>query len=451
MKKSFEHNIDEIYKDAFTDAEQGFDKDAMWENVRPAISPDKYRPLLLWLSLATSILLVAYFLFSFSMQKNTAIVPAKAKTVQLNENLPAINSSQSTAVSANSTQNISPPSENGPNNAVAGTIASSSDAKQKSKVNKKEILRSTEKYRSQETSKKVESLPGKMAASKNSRNESKLSVPSPLKSTSLSVISEEKKLETPDPKWSHCDVRKRPRFFSEFYGLGAYPLINNSLNLDPSNDYNSFLQDWNSGESAVGSYAFGVMFGVGSHWGGSLSVGLEFQQVINKILREQTVIERVTVFDEMAYYYLDSNNNRVWVADSVTSTRIYTREVQAAKRHTIVNAPILLGYHFELDRWRFGVTAGVNIHLFHYYNGKTLDQSGQIIDAETGTLNAVYDKELGVSIIGGLEIGYLIASKTELYFSPRFRYNPKSWLNPNHPLESRIQLPGARAGIRWHF
>ncbi len=201
----------------------------------------------------------------------------------------------------------------------------------------------------------------------------------------------------------------------------------------------------------MGSYAIGTMLGISTRWGGSFSAGVEYQQIINKIKREQTVIERVTVYDEMAYFYLDSNNNKVWVADSVTSTRRYHREIQMKKTHTLVNIPLSLGYHVEYDRWRLGVRAGVNLHLFKEFDGKVLDPSGQVIDAGTGTNFEVYETDMSLSIMGGFDLGYLLGDHLELYVSPRFRYHSESWLNESHPLESYIQLAGLRGGARYHF
>jgi len=153
----------------------------------------------------------------------------------------------------------------------------------------------------------------------------------------------------------------------------------------------------------------------------------------------------------MAYYYLDSNNNRVYVADSVTTTRTFTRSVQSAKTHTLINLPVLLAYHQRIGNFRYGIIGGVNIHLQNEFTGKVLDPSGQIIDADSDMNTAVYRTKMDMSFIGGLDLGYMTNEWLELYISPRFRYQPGSWLNAAHPLESRMQFLGMQAGLRLHL
>jgi len=150
----------------------------------------------------------------------------------------------------------------------------------------------------------------------------------------------------------------------------------------------------------------------------------------------------------MAYFFIDSNNNRVYVADSVTTTRTYTREIQTAKTHTLINVPVLLGYHRQIGKFRYGLIGGVNFHLRNEFTGKALDASGQVIDASTDN---IYRKDLNVSIIGGLDAGYMVQEGLEIYVSPRFRFQSDSWLNADHPLISKIQLVGLQAGVRLHL
>jgi len=269
----------------------------------------------------------------------------------------------------------------------------------------------------------------------------------------LAEREEENLLFAPDPKWSRCSDRRSwgLGFFIEAYGFGGYPLITNSIKADQSIDYSNYLSLWNQGEAAVSTMAGGFMLGLETRGGFSVSAGLEYQQIQNRLNRNQTIIERVTVFDEMAYYFLDSNNNRVYVADSVTTTRTYTRSLQAAKTHTLINLPLLLGYHNQIGNFRYGIIAGINLHLQNEFTGKVLDPSGQIIDANSGSPTEVYRTTMNMSFIGGLDFGYMTNDWLEVYLSPRFRYQPGSWLNANHPLESSMQLIGLQAGLRFHL
>ena len=237
----------------------------------------------------------------------------------------------------------------------------------------------------------------------------------------------------------------------EAFAFGGVPLISNRWNDNTDIDYGNYLASWNQSETAVSTFSAGLLIGLETQWGGSISAGLEYQKIQNRLNQEQRITERITVYDEMAYFYLDSNNNRIYEADSVTTSRTYTRELQTAKTHTLINIPILLGYHRQIGKFRYGIIGGVNVHLRNEFKGKALDASGQIIDAGSDSPNAIYRKDLNMSIIGGIDAGYMIGEGLEVYLSPRFRFQGDSWLRSDHPLVSRIQLVGLQAGIRLHL
>ncbi len=259
--------------------------------------------------------------------------------------------------------------------------------------------------------------------------------------------------DSSDPKWSRCSDKRvsRPGFLIEAFAFGGVPLISNRWNDNTDIDYGNYLASWNQSETAVSTFSAGLLIGLETQWGGSISAGLEYQKIQNRLNQEQRIIERITVYDEMAYFYLDSNNNRIYEADSVTTSRTYTRELQTAKTHTLINIPILLGYHRQIGKFKYGIIGGVNVHLRNEFKGKALDASGQIIDAGSDSPNAIYRKDLNMSIIGGIDAGYMIGEGLEVYLSPRFRFQGDSWLRSDHPLVSRIQLVGLQAGLRLHL
>ena len=256
-----------------------------------------------------------------------------------------------------------------------------------------------------------------------------------------------------DPSWSRCSDKRasRPGFLIEGFAFGGIPMISNRLNDNTEFGTDNYLSTWNQSETAVSTFSAGLLIGLETQWGGSISAGLEYQKIQNRLNQEQRIIERITVYDEMAYFFIDSNNNRVYVADSVTTSRTYTRELQTAKTHTLINIPILLGYHRQMGKFRYGIIGGVNVHLRNEFKGKALDASGQIIDASSDSPNAIYRKDLNMSIIGGIDAGYMIGEGLEFYLSPRFRFQGDSWLRSDHPLISRIQLMGLQAGVRLHL
>jgi len=444
MKKSV-NPMDQLFKDQFQGAQTPVDADAMWSAVASQLPPEESKGYAMFslIGLMLSLLLLALW---FWPQEKTETTDAQelATTQVLPPSLSDTKAEAIVEIAHTLPQKPTPPAHQ----ATLPIFTKEDLQAQKAAWTPfgKDEFEATSTDEAQEGDMGSTSELGTVSAFQALRR---------LSSTDITPFEhqEQSLLWAPDPDWSRCSDRRSwgVGFFIETYAFGGYPLITNALNADQNIDYSNFLTLWNQGESAVSTFAGGFMLGLETRGGVSLSAGLEYQQIQNRLNREQTIIERITVYDEMAYYFLDSNNNRVYVADSVTTTRTYTRSVQAAKTHTLINLPVLLGYHNQVGNFRYGIVAGVNIHLQNEFTGKVLDPSGQIIDANTGTSTAVYRTTMDLSFMGGLDFGYMTNDWLELYLSPRFRFQPGSWLNANHPLESTMQLVGLQAGLRMHL
>lgn len=437
--------MDQLFKDQFQGAQAPLDAEAMWSAVATQLPREESKGYAMYslIGLMLSLLLLAAWFWPKETTEMTAPNESAAPHRVTNARTTATTEPIVEVARTLPQKQTSLPHQN------ATTFLMPEDAQEQEAVGTpfgKEYSESTAEVGISENE-----------MTKTSKKDARLSSPSLNRITLAGMATLENKeqslLWAPDPDWSRCSDRRSwgVGFFIETYAFGGLPLISNALNADQNIDYSNFLTLWNQGESAVSSFAGGFMLGLETRGGISLSAGLEYQQIQNRLNREQTIIERITVYDEMAYYFLDSNNNRVYVADSVTTTRTFTRSVQAAKTHTLINLPLLLGYHNQIGNFRYGIVAGVNFHLQNEFTGKVLDPSGQIIDANTGTSTAVYRTSMDLSFMGGLDFGYMTNDWLEIYLSPRFRYQPGSWLNANHPLESTIQLVGLQAGLRMHL
>ncbi len=60
-------------------------------------------------------------------------------------------------------------------------------------------------------------------------------------------------------------------------------------------------------------------------------------------------------------------------------------------------------------------------------------------------------EDIGVSLSAGLHLGYYLNDKWEVYASPRFRYNPNSYLLDTETLKITRNMIGLRGGLRYHF
>ena len=437
MKKSA-NSIDQSFKDSFQGASEAIDADALWPYVENQLTEEENKGFFLYFVLAIILLLTALAAW-FWIPQAQGDVALRTKSHPILSEQNTIQIEKSTVLPSVEKSTLYADSD------LSSTLSTPSTQLPAAYQASQEILPAGEV----EVVTQSSDLTDYTARSIQIPKGGIPTIPS-LLLQNLGQSVPQIELMAGDPKWSRCNDKRSLDigFLLEGYAFGGVPLLSTSLSNNFDIDYQNFLQSWDQSESAVSTFSGGLLIGLEAKWGGSISTGFEYQQIQNRFHQEQRILERVTIYDEMAYFFIDSNNNRVYVADSVTTTRTYTREIQTAKTHTLINVPVLLGYHRQIGKFRYGLIGGVNFHLRNEFTGKALDASGQVIDA--GTDN-IYRKDLNVSIIGGLDAGYMVQEGLEIYVSPRFRFQSDSWLNADHPLISKIQLVGLQAGVRLHL
>ena|GEM_PF-6801873 len=251
--------------------------------------------------------------------------------------------------------------------------------------------------------------------------------------------------------WSLCEIREPWSFLIEAYGGFSYQLVSNSttlINGEPNTDY---LNLWEDAQSPVGGYQGGLQFVVQSPGGFEIAAGAEFQRLAEKVESERTIIERIRIFDPMAYFTIDENGNRIFMGDTVTQTRITTETRTTELRHTLLNIPIRLGYMLKTENWNVGAHLGVVLHLDYGFEGIAIMPNGSYMELNNDNQELVYQSSLGLSYSADIHLGRNISDHVELFIRPEFRYHHEPWTSDNHLLSTKIQLVQAQGGLRYRF
>jgi len=251
--------------------------------------------------------------------------------------------------------------------------------------------------------------------------------------------------------WSLCEIREPWSFLIEAYGGFSYQLVSNNttlINGEPNTDY---LNLWEDAQSPVGGYQGGLQFVAQSPGGFEIAAGAEFQRLAEKVESERTIIERIRIYDPMAYFTIDENGNRIFMGDTVTQTRITTETRTTELRHTLLNIPIRLGYMLKTDNWNMGAHLGVVLHLDYGFEGIAIMPNGSYMELNNDNQELVYQSSLGLSYSADIHLGRNISDHVELFIRPEFRYHHEPWTSDNHLLSTKIQLVQAQGGLRYRF
>ncbi len=209
---------------------------------------------------------------------------------------------------------------------------------------------------------------------------------------------------------------------------------------------------WVDRYTTLPSLSAGLAVGYETDRGMSLSGGVEYQRLESQYRTTQTVTEIIMVYDPMAYFYYDDNNEIVWVADSVTAVSRYDRTVSLGSKTHLISIPLQLTIPIVSKAgWHIKALVGGAFNFSMTHRGHHL-RDDLIVEPITSTNENTYmNQSVGFSIDGGLHIGRYLSEKLELYISPRYRYNRTSYLNSSEHLSLSRDFLGLRVGARYHL
>ncbi len=482
MKRVYD-NIEQQYKNQFDNYQHDFDQTAMWQGLDAAL-PQPSQPKIAIFALASTFLVSilagalwmnydapqANFASEIEVEKMVEVTsPLQSETLVADaykevENNPSLAGNQANILKQQTLQQTNVSSEE--NSLLAGTgMDSQNTLQQTHKITAKTNSPSIKVLQSQlsaNTSKAttliaVDEKMSHFASTgihKEAREmQSRISLLPSISSTSIATPNLLQKATTLRDGDLNCPmvggkVRKpvKGHGFIDVYGEGDF----NMTTIESQNtDTDAYQNSWNDTDTPLGSYEFGVLLGYEFDGGLYAGLGLEYQKTVEKLEYQQTVIQRVTVWSEEAYFYIDESGNQVFVADSVTTQSVYERSVKSGKEHTIINLPLILGYNIHANNWNIGVFGGANINLSHKFEGKIINDSNAFVALNEDNYETVYKRKLGASFFAGLHLGHNIGSSMELYFNPTVRIYPNSWMQDDYSLSAKYKLAGLRVGLRY--
>lgn len=248
--------------------------------------------------------------------------------------------------------------------------------------------------------------------------------------------------------WSRCDVRDPWVFAAELYGGYAFPIISNSLNRGGDANY---LSDWDDAHTPVGGFQAGLQLIGQSPSGFEVGVGVEYQNIVEKLESELTYFQTLRIVDPMAYFYRDTLGQIVWVEDTVTVYKTITETRTAELRHRLINIPIRIGKIMRVDDWRVGAHIGGVVHLNYSFDGLLLQPNGTYVELDDNNFETVYNKDISFSALVDMHIGRMINDNAELFIQPSFRYRPSSFTQDAHQINTKIHLAQISGGLRYYF
>ncbi len=162
------------------------------------------------------------------------------------------------------------------------------------------------------------------------------------------------------------------------------------------------------------------------------SAGVQWQQLQSQFKYESSQL--ASVEERSALVRLDINlisNDTTFVYMDTTINVIETRMVRHANQHQVWNIPVVLGYEWQTERFRFGLGAGGVLAIQSKANGRTWNGT-DIIAYDENT--PIYSTNYGAGIIAQASLDYKL--NKDFYIGASL--SNTSWLK-NWSIEEGVQ------------
>ena len=251
--------------------------------------------------------------------------------------------------------------------------------------------------------------------------------------------------------WSRCEVKTPGHFFVDVYGQAGLPMDKIDFS-QVGSDQTAYRDFWDARFDPKASWHGGAQIGYEFQNGLKVSAGAEYQELVTQYSDNQRITETIRVWDPQAYFTIDMNGDRVWVGDTVTAINIYDRKFVRKNTHTLLHIPFQVSYDIlKKPSFHIAVDASAALNLSKTYEGQYIRSDQTLIMIDDNNPDNYTSKDIGVSFSAGLHLGYYLNDNWEVYASPRFRYNPNSYLVDTETLKITRNMIGLRGGVRYHF
>jgi len=392
----------------------GFDKDAMWDEMK---EKKKQRPIL-WLWSGASLLLIGiigfYFLFDF--EKSTPIAD-----VILNEKI---------IIETTNSDNYS-------NEKMEDTIPNSTSEKSLTKIS--EVKKTTNfliensKHRSIKSSRQQNTKQSSILPTKEKFLQEKFQIK--LLSMRVTDLEMETKLKLKTPTLKEVKLIKRlPKvnnFSIDFYaGIGSHFRLLEKKNALVSDDFFNFRK---KEIRPIESYAFGIGLtkSINRKW--SIGSGVEIVIHQESFKYQRTIVENTGTLD------LNSGTDPNTFLVTEENSTYYNQFYQ-------LNAPIFLGYQMHTRKIRIEPQLGVVLNWNHSSNGEYKNEEEILTD-----LAPFYKKGFGVSYRFGFKFSYVLGNQTLLSIHPKYDWNPNDWTTAQNIISEKRNTIRLDLGISKGF
>lgn len=239
--------------------------------------------------------------------------------------------------------------------------------------------------------------------------------------------------------------REPPQWYWEAYLSPDYStktLYNNGLS-------QAYIKAIDSSETMHVGFSAGIRLTKIMHDHFVVRAGLQYSQInehLAKVIENDTVLTTVVKTRTIIRPQGDTT-----IYDTTTLMQVGSKSVKNNNRYRNISIPITVGYQFGNadSKLKVGVNGGVMVNIASWFNGVALDTTYKVVNADSkGSTGFYKTNNVGLSLLGSVNMLYNLNERTDIFAEPYFRYN---FLNTNSSagFSQKLNTFGIQFGLRF--
>lgn len=229
---------------------------------------------------------------------------------------------------------------------------------------------------------------------------------------------------------------------------GGVSAVARSMTLQPElaeTDWSQYLEAREESETVLEAQHLSLMGRLEHQSGWYVKTGGALTRITERLndFRQISQVDTMTYLQEIVLSPNGDTSSIQYGLGQFTTTTTY--EKQTYNRIDLVEIPLVLGYTFSRKRLALQAEAGVYVNVHLRATGEVLAPGGS--DYLSLREGSVFQKRVGVSYYGSLQLRYAFTDNMRLYMGPSVRLFPGSFTADSHPVRQQYQLFGLKAGV----
>lgn len=242
------------------------------------------------------------------------------------------------------------------------------------------------------------------------------------------------------------DHKRRYNPFSILGYTGPGYVLRTLSNRSGTGETDDYIQARKDNEKVLESIRTGVLLKFKSKSGLYFKTGIDYDRITEKLDFSTSSDTSYILPNQVIKIEIASNGDSIVTYGPVEVTEMKTKTWINYNKYEFFSIPLMVGFEKSRNKWSYAAELGVMINAAFSFTGKVLDSDVLPIDQPN-----YFKSNTGLSLTGGVGMGYQIAPNFKLWGIPSFRYHLNSVNVDSYPIEQKYMNVNLLFGVEWKF